>query len=377
MTTRYFSIILVLAMCGLAAAQTPDTASLINEALDKQTTIDLNDVLPNALKKIKDQTGVPLTAEPAVYELLPWGTQTNVQAKIENRTLRQALDAVTRKLALTYVVKEETIELQPTAPLRRMSRRATSQELAALDMLASTPANLPTDRFTLEKLVAAIDQKLVDAKQPFAIENRSADAAASLAVFVPRNATLSEALESIVKDTNQTWYPWGKSIVVLPKQDQIRLQLESKTMTRRFDGVDISQVLLDLSRRSGVAFDIQAGAIQNISPEVRNVRLFLDNATVRQALESIAGFTGLSYSVTESGVNIWNQQQAARGPRDPAIGIITLDNGMQVLVPTSQVPPDMREYIQLKTKKELDKIRQMMKDENFKPTTRPTTNEDL
>ena len=376
MITRIVPVLLAMALCGLASAQAQDTASLMNEALDKQATIDLNDVLPNALKKIENQTGVRLTAEPVVYELLPWGTQTNVQAKIENRTLRQALDAITRKLALTFVVKEESIELQPTPPLRRMPRRATSAELAALDFLSSTPANLATDRMPLEKLVGLIDQKLAEAKQTFAIENRSADAAANLPVFVPRNATLSEALESIARDTNQTWYPWGKSLVILPKQDQVRQQLE-KQVTMRLNGVDVAQVLLDLSRRSGVSFDIQAGAFQNVAPESRNLRLLLDNASIRQALESIAGVTGLSYSVTDKGVMVWNQQQTGPGTRDRAIGMITLDNGLQVLVPTSQVPPDMREYIQLKTKKELDKIRQMMKDENFKPATRPTTNEDL
>lgn len=376
MTNRFIPLVLAMIIHGLAVAQAPDTASLINEAMDKQATIELNDVLPNALKKIENQTGVRLRAEAAVYELLPWGTQTNVQAKIENRTLRQALEAITRKLALTFVVRDESVELQPTPPLRRMPRRATSQELATLDYLSITPANLATDRMPLEKLVGLIDQKLVEARQPFAIENRGADAAANLPVFVPRNATLSEALESITRDTNQTWYPWGKSIVVLPKQDQIRQQLE-KQVTMRLNGVDVAQVLLDLSRRCGVPFDIQAGAIQNIPPESRNLRLLLDNASIHQAMESIAGVTGLSYSIADKGVMVWNQQQAGRVPRDPVIGLITLDNGLQVLVPTSQVPPDMREYIQMKTKKELDKIRQMMKDENFKPATRPATNEDL
>ena len=60
-------------------------------------------------------------------------------------------------------------------------------------------------------------------------------------------------------------------------------------------------------------------------------------------------------------------------PRDPPVGFIQLDIGMQVLVPTSHVPPDLLEYIRSKTQRELLKIRKMMEEENFKPTAQPPT----
>jgi hypothetical protein len=44
------------------------------------------------------------------------------------------------------------------------------------------------------------------------------------------------------------------------------------------------------------------------------------------------------------------------------------------------VPADMLEYLQTKTTRQLDKIREMMREEGFKPTTQPTTkpaNQDL
>jgi hypothetical protein len=46
---------------------------------------------------------------------------------------------------------------------------------------------------------------------------------------------------------------------------------------------------------------------------------------------------------------------------------------MQVVVRESQVPADMQEYIRFKTQRELDKIRQMMREERFEPTTQPAT----
>jgi hypothetical protein len=258
--------------------------------------------------------------------------------------------------------------------LARLGRRSTVQELAALDLLASNAASLSTDRPTVRQLLEAVDQKLVDLKSPFSIENRASDVARpEQQINVPRNATLMDALESLAKETRATWYPWGKSIVVVPKEDQIRSQL-TKTITIRYNGVDVGQVLAELSQSSGVEFTIEPGAIQRIPPEFRTIRLVLDNATIKQALENLAGFTGLGYVVNESGVYIWNQASTPGGtPRDPIVGMLPMDNGMTLLVPQSQVPPDMQEYLRARMQRELGKIRQMMTEEGFKPTTRPAT----
>jgi hypothetical protein len=354
-----------------------NSSALINEALDKIYPLDLNTTLPIAMKAIGEQTGVRIDATSAVWDLLPWGDQTTITAKIEGKTLRDALDAIARKLGLVVVLKEESVELQPMPALARVGRRSTVQELGALDLLASTPANFSSDRVSVRQLLDAVDQKLVDLKSQYAIENRAGDAArADQQISVPKNATLMDALESLDKETRATWYPWGKSIEVVSKEDQIRNQL-SKTISIRYNGVDVSQVLAELSQRAGIDFTIEPGAIQRIPTEFRTIRLVLDNATIKQALENLAGFTGLGYAVNENGVYIWNQMNTpAAAARDPIVTMIPLDSGMTVLVPRSQIPPDMLEYIHLRTQRELNKVRQMMTEEGFKPsaaTTRPAT----
>jgi len=366
--------VLAIALFLVTNSLAQNTSALINEQLDKLVSLDFQQpvALPQALRAIEEQTGVPLAAQPVVWELLPWGEQTNFTAKVENRTLRDALGAILQKLGLTFVVKDESVEVQPVAALARLGRRSTVQELEALDLLASNPIKLDTDRPTVRQLVGAIDGKLVELKSPFAIENRAGDATKQqLAVFVPRNSTLLEALESIAKDTPVTWYPWGRTILIIPKEDQFR-NLLSKTVTTRYNGVDVWQVLTELSRASGVPFAIEPGAVQRVPAEFRSVRLVLDNVTVQQALDTIAGFTGLGYVVNERGVYVWNQTggEAARG-RDPLIGAIQLDNGVQVFIPQSQIPADLREYIKFKTQKELTKLREMMEEEGFRPTTQP------
>jgi hypothetical protein len=366
-------VALSLSLAGSALA-VPNSSALINEAMDKIYPLNLDTTLPVAMKAIGEQTGVPIEAAPSVWDLLPWGDQTTITAKIEGKTLRDALDAIARKLGLVVVLKDEVVELQPMPALARIGRRSTVQELAALDQLASTPATLSTEKPTVRQLLEAVDQKLVDLKSPYAVENRAADAARpDQQVSVARNASLLDALEAIVKETRATWYPWGKSLVIVPKEDLVR-NLLSKTISIRYNGVDVTQVLAELSQRAGVDFTIEPGAIQRVPPEFRTIRLVLDNATIKQALENLAGFTGLGYVVNENGVYIWNQMNTSQGPaRDPIVGMIPLDNGMTLLVPKSQVPPDMLEYFQSRTQRELRKIREMMKEEGFKPATRPAT----
>jgi len=362
-----------------------NSSALINEALDKQVKLELNTTLPQAMKGIAKDTGVPVRAAPQVWELLPWGEQTNITAKIENQTLREALAAITKKLGLTFVLKDESVELQPMSALARLGRRSTVQELQALDVLTSNELKLDTDRPTVRQLTEAVDKKLEELKSPFAIENRADPESlkSDQQVFVARNATLADALDVIDTDTKATWYPWGKSIVIIDKEDRVRARL-AKEISTRYNGVDVSQVLMELSQRAGVEFSIEPGAVQRIAPEFRNVRLILDNATIQTALETLAGFTGLGYVVNDRGVYIWNQSSSpggGAGGRDPIVGMLQLDNGMQVVVKESQVTPDIKEYLRHKTAKELDKIKAMMQEEGFKPTTQPAAppaqNQDL
>ena len=123
---------------------------------------------------------------------------------------------------------------------------------------------------------------------------------------VPRNSTIADALESLTKDTDATWYPWGRNIVIVPKQALIRVQL-NKSITAQFNRVPVEQVLSDLSKRIGVEFKIEPGAVQRVPSEFRSIQLVLDNVPVRQVLDSIAGVTGLNYVVASDGVYIYNQ----------------------------------------------------------------------
>ena len=374
---RRFILLAVVLACVTDRAPAQDAGALINEALDRPVKLTLDTVLPKAMSTIADKTGVRIEADPAVWDLLPWGEQTNIRAKVENQTLRAALNAMAQRLGLVAVLKAHAVELQPMPALRRLGRRATDAELEALDLLSKTPLALKdNEKPTLEQLVEAVDARLQEVKPEFAVEFRRRDALPlTHPVPVSRNATVADALEAMHRETAATWYPWGKSIVVLPREAQIRNNQLGRTVTIRYTGVDIAQVLLELSRASGVPFEIEAGAIQRIPADNRNVSLILDNASVAEALETISGFTGLDWVVKGEGVYVWNQSTATGAPggnQDPVVGMIQLDNGMQLMIRRSTLPPDVREYIDARVEREINKIRQQMTDEGFKPTAAGT-----
>ena len=75
--------------------------------------------------------------DPLVWDVLPWGRDTTIKAKIENLTLRQALTAIMRKLGLQLVLRDQYVEIQPMPGLVRLGQRASIDELKAVDLLAS------------------------------------------------------------------------------------------------------------------------------------------------------------------------------------------------------------------------------------------------
>jgi hypothetical protein len=371
MSIRFlFAVLLGIAFLGFVVPTHGDdeTSALINQQLDKQIKLTLDDLLPQAVDKITEQTGVPVKADPSVWELLPWGRDTNIKAKIENQTLREALDAMTRKLGLKWEVRDNAVMIEPMRALRRLARRATIQELGCLDALMGLQFD-QAGTFTIKQLLDAVDAKLAAGKFPYVVERPSADTVPMDAkVEIPRNCTLMHGLEKMATDTPVTWYPWSKSVVVLSKQDEIRRQL-SHTISARYNGTDVGHVLSDLSQKAGVPFNIEAGAIAAIPPESRDIRLVLDDYSIQSALENIGSITGLEFTIKDEGVYLWNQSTSPTH-RDRALLMMPLaGTNTSVLITESEVPADIRQYIQQKKLQYFDDIREKMKAEGFKPTT--------
>lgn len=387
----------------------------LSAALDRQMSLKLAHTLPNAVRLINEKTGVRIEVDPVAYDILPWGDQTNITANIENLTLREALSAITRKLGLKFEVGDTSVRVEPIPAAMRVGKRLTLDELTLLDILFSSPLKHTENNLTLRQIIEATDGALAQVGRDsggagggsggggggYVVEshvpvNREGTAS-PLETLIPvsRNATLADALEAIPRSTDYTWYPWGKSVVVLKKEDQIRLLLQ-KRITVRYGsgatGVDVNQVLLDLSKATRVPFSIEVGALQRIPPEFRMVRLTIDEAPVEQVLEQLKGATGLNWAISDrvgksGGVYLWAGSAELPGSRGGTAGaagsgagggagsrstlLVPLSDGTQIIVPDSELPDDVKEYLRAKRKAEVEKLREQMRQEGFRPTTKP------
>ena len=375
MTRPFLAIFALLAFAGVAPAQT--TSALINEAMDKLVNLNLDATLPEAMKAIEDETAVPIRVSRAVYDALPWGDQTKLTARIEQQTLRASMTAIAARLGLQFSIGDEAVELTPMPALVRIGRRSTVDELAAVDLLGRMPMNRADEISSVADAVRGMTQQLTEAQAGFSIEDRVSEASggfvrASPAMKAFKNQTLLEVLEEMHKQTGATWYPWGRTIVIVPKEDHVRMLLD-RPVTVRFNGVDVSQVLGELSRRSGVPFIIEPGAVQRISPESRTIKLTLENVSTRQALESVAGFTGLGYVANETGIYVWNPAAAtaAGRPVNRVMAVIRQPDGTEIFLSENDLPPDVKAFIEARKARAIADLQAQMKKEGFKTPGTP------
>src|SRR3954470_3184886 len=204
----FFHLCLSVFICGsFLSVHAEQTSALINQQLDQPFELTLKDSpLPEALKKIGNATGVRIDPTESVYALLPWGEQTTINAKIANQSLRDALTAIARKLGLMFVLKDDHVELRPVPALARLGRRATMQELGALDKLSSTQLSLGSEKAKIPALLDAINKKLAEIQSDFTTENRLGERFNERTITIAKTATLSDALEAISQQTEGTWY---------------------------------------------------------------------------------------------------------------------------------------------------------------------------
>ena len=299
-------LLVIMAFAVFAASASADQASApIAQAMDRQlpeSKIEFNGTLPQAIQKFGDLTAVTIETDNSVYDVLPWGDLTTFSARFVHLTLRQAINAICVKLGLQYELQPTGVVLRPLPALLRLGRRCTVGELAWIDLLGETSLQPKTERMPATELIDQIDERL--SKTPLAVEDRAFDASHDPDVAVARNMTLIDALEALPLQTDGTWYPWGRRIVVLRKRDQVRMLLARK-ITLRYNNDDVANVLLDLAQRSSADFRFQPGALQHIPPQFRSIHLDSDNATIEQTIESLCGLTGLAYDVEDDGVHFW------------------------------------------------------------------------
>jgi len=196
-------------------------------------------------------------------------------------------------IALKYAVNKDRLVIKPRPALARLCRRATWDELATIEMLYGNPWS-----GELAKSLSFRFQGMPSADTK-ANGRRILDLAESIGT-----GSAAEVLEDACLQYGWCWHPDGKDIAVTPKTQQIERQL-SQLVSVEYSGIQLRDVLLDLVGKSGTMLKMDPGVLASLPVhQTQRFKLSLQNVSIRQALELIAGETGLGYFIEPDGVRI-------------------------------------------------------------------------
>lgn len=342
----------------LAASTTDDEKEiLIVQALEQPTSLRITDApLGEAIQLLSDKTGVPIEFDRFVLECLPYGSRTLVTATIENRPLKESLAALLKPLASKFVLAGDKLVIQPRPALFRIGRRATWDEVGLIEKLYSTPWS--------RELADSLEFQFQDMSASDAQANRRKiyDLAASVGA-----GHAARVLEYACTQYGWQWYPENKTITFCTTVRQIERQLERK-ISAQWSETQLTNVLLDLAGRAGVDLKMEPGVLASLPTHLsERFRMEVENHTVRQALELVAGATGLGYIIEPDGVRITASTleppsstaastadaaalAAAMRNTNPIVGQITFpgEDGISISIFLRQqdLPPDVFQMLQ-------------------------------
>ncbi|MCP4248675.1 MAG: hypothetical protein GY778_16645 [bacterium] len=299
---KWFSPCCCLLLAAMAAAD--ELEPLVEAALDQPVKLNLQDTpLAEAFETVAQETGVVVTVDPATFDLLPYGADTKVNARMQNIALRQGLIHLAAPLGLRFEVRDRGIDILPTAALTRIGRRATWDELDALAWL--TGLDFMANGSAAEQLAKRIQFRVgdVDGWPPLqrAVQRVGAG---------PGGQVLTLATDSL----DWTWYPQGNRIVVLTKTAQIKRQLDGVVSIRQSHR-KLIDVVQSVGRQVHLTVRADPGAVASLPIQTRdNFSLHAENKTAREALEAVAASSGLGYRVEPDGVVFFHPGQAGATP---------------------------------------------------------------
>ncbi len=276
------------------AASEAHTEDLIAQALDQSTDIEFKEVpIREAVRQLAEKTGIPIEVETNTVRFLPYGSDTRVTAAVHGQPLKEVLTAIVQPIGLACAVERGKVIIRPSKPLQRLARRASWEDLALLETLQSRPwSGELFDKLQVQFQDSPSDDLAANRQQL----RKLADSIGA--------GSAAEVLDLATDRFGWTWYPENDHIVVISKPRQIERQIERR-VSLRYQEMNLKDVLMDLARQADTSLKLDPGVLTSIPGGTADrFSLSVDNATVRQALEIIAGQTGLGYVVDPDGIRI-------------------------------------------------------------------------
>jgi len=338
----------------VAAGATPflDTRGLIEQALSEPTKITLENVkLSEAIAEVTEQTGVRVVMSPEVMQLTPQGPDTLIQkVDIAQMPLREGLTRLFGPLGMTWLVRQDCVEVVPKEAILCLGRVPTWPELEMLSELSAMQPGL--DATALAKLQGRVQFQMPvpDAWRMLSDAIRNVGAG-------PGDEVLSLASRGL----GWGWCLSGPRIVVSPLEEQVRRRLQ-QPISLRMNNRPLFDVMNAVGAPVNIAVRAEPGALTSLPMQVqRNFSLNAQQLPVEQVLDTISANTGLGYLVGPEGVLFYRPEARGSDPKtaessgsapapaaaDPYVAkmVIPLEGGKAIewLIRRSELPEDLRQ----------------------------------
>lgn len=359
---RLAALIALLALPLALVAADSATEIALQRKLDAPIDLELDKLeLSKAFEEIAGKAGIALQVDPNTYELLPYGSTTRVSASFRSSKLRDAIDEILRPLALEKTVSGATVIITPTAPLARIGRRATWEELNVLQQARSqnlTALNKADWTANLRPIlgIGSLGVELATPTGP-------AHEAGMEQVRKQLPTTVWNALDIYSAATKQIWFVNGTTIKVMPQRQWLEQQLLRRVEIHKTNR-PLQEIVSELAHLSGIHFTPEPG-LYMLFP---GVTLNSTNGTVREVLDTLVGAIGISYELRDDSLYI----RQARGPAtttaprggDPIVGQIQVPLGdgsnLLMFVRESDLPGDVSQARKKRLQEAIDAMRRSL-----------------
>jgi hypothetical protein len=212
---------------------------------------------------------------------------------VNGQTLRDVLNGIVRPVGLRFATQNGKVMVRASRALERLARRATWAELSLLETLGMKPWS--------DELFKSLKIQFQDSQGNDLEANREELRKAAHSVG---EGTASQVLEHATDKFGWTWYPADDHIVVISKPREVERQLQRR-VSFEFKQAALKDVLVTLAEEACVHLKLDPGVLANLPAAMADgYTLSVENATVRQIFEIIAGQTGLGYVIEPDGVRI-------------------------------------------------------------------------
>jgi hypothetical protein len=266
--------------------------------------------------------GLTLEVDQAAMAQLPYGEMTQLTSvQLAGMSWREALNELLKPLGLTFQTGIDRIYILGSKELMQQPRRLNVKELEAVVLLQNSNLN-NGDKNILRQLgqVTRLNFRLFELDQLMEKADEEAAGAALIATSQPASKVLDLYSRAVMTRKYKVADPAGWyvqideknvraekeniDIVIQPMQRLNAMKLERR-IDFSFRNVPVQTMLQEIARQGAFEIHYEPGCFSLLNDDVRNnCSLVMRSALIREALEALAGMTGLTHTVTAEGIYI-------------------------------------------------------------------------